>query len=411
MRRSALRLVPITIALALAPHAATAAESTSAGILPRSYIVVLADGIDAAGVARAHVRAFDIDVTHVYRHALDGYAAEMSSSVAGVLRRAPLVRWVERDRPVRITSTTLPTGIARVDAELSGTAAIDGLGGRVDADAAVLDTGVDLDHPDLNVIPNRGKNCVSSLLAPDDLNGHGTHVAGTIGALDDGSGVVGVAPGSRIWPVKVLSDTGTGLVSWVICGVDHVTAHASDVEVVNLSLVASGLDDGNCGNTNTDSFHKAICASVAAGVTYAAAAGNSARDAYATIPANYDEVIAVSALADFDGEPDGRGRATCRADVDDTFANFSNYGADVDLTAPGTCIRSTYFGGSYSTMSGTSMATPHVAGAVALYAATDRTATPAMIRAWLIAHGSSDWVWPSQDKDKSQEPLLNVAAI
>ena len=244
-----------------------------------------------------------------------------------------------------------------------------------------------------------------------DCNGHGTHVAGTIGALDNTIGVVGVTPGARIWPVRVLNPAGSGAWSSVICGIDYVTAHASEIEVANMSLGGSGSDDGNCGRTNNDALHQAICASVAAGVTYAAAAGNESDDAANHVPAAYDEVITVSALADFNGLPGGGAAATCRSDVDDTLADFSNFGADVDLIAPGVCILSTWKGGKYNTISGTSMATPHVTGGAALYKSTHPGASPASVKSALQEAGTTDWTWPSQDPDGVQEKLLNVATF
>jgi subtilisin family serine protease len=146
-------------------------------------------------------------------------------------------------------------------------------------------------------------------------------------------------------------------------------------------------------------------------VTFVVAAGNDSADASESAPAAYDEVITVSALADFNGQPGGGAASTCRADVDDTFANFSNYGADVDLIAPGVCINSTYRGGGYNnTLSGTSMASPHVAGGAALYAATHPDATPAQVLAALISAGTTNWN-SSDDPDGVQEPLLNVSSF
>ena len=194
----------------------------------------------------------------------------------------------------------------------------------------------------------------------NDLNGHGTHAAGTVcAAKDNNSGVVGVAPGAGLWAVRVLNSQGWGTWSSIMCGIDWVTARAGTIEVANMSLGGDGAE-GSC----TDGgLHQAICASVATGVTYVVAAGNSAADARYFVPASYDEVITVSAIADFDGKPGGTGAPTCQTGFDDTFASFSNYGQDVDLTAPGVCVLSTYRGNTTATMSGTSMASPHVAGA------------------------------------------------
>jgi subtilisin family serine protease len=147
---------------------------------------------------------------------------------------------------------------------------------------------------------------------------------------------------------------------------------------------------------------------VAAGVTYAVAAGNSADDAANHVPAAYDEVITVSALADFDGKPGGLGSPTCRADEDDTFANFSNFGPDIDLIAPGVCILSTWKRGAYNTISGTSMATPHVTGAAALYLSGHGGASPEQVKTALQGAGTLDWN-DVDDPDPVKETLVNVA--
>ncbi len=306
------------------------------------------------------------------------------------------------------TAQTTPTGINRADADASPTAAINGVDQRVNVDVAVIDTGVDLDHPDLNVYRAGAKNCALLGLSADDDHGHGSHVAGTVGALDNASGVVGMAPGARIWPVKVLNALGSGMNSDVICGIDYVTSKSAQIEVVNMSLGGAGTDDGNCGNTNDDAMHQSICAAVASGITFVVAAGNDSADASTFTPAAYDEVITVSALADFNGTPGGGAPSTCRADQDDTFASFSNFGADVDIIAPGVCIYSTSMNGGYATLSGTSMASPHVAGGAALITALNPSATPAQVKSQLIGTGTLDWN-DSDDPDPVKERLLNVS--
>jgi subtilisin family serine protease len=378
------------------------APSASAAGSTATYIVTLRDGVVAGRAAPAQARAYGLQVQHVYGHALNGYAAVMSSRTARALAGDARVRSVIADQAVSIDAQTLPTGIDRIDGELSS--AISGNGsGSVDVDVAVIDTGIDLTHPDLNVVG--GITC-SSGRSYSDGNGHGSHVAGTIAARDDTNGVVGVAPGARLWAVRVLNNAGSGSWASVICGIDWVTARASTIEVANMSLGGTGDDTGGC---NDGGLHEAICNSVAAGVTYAVAAGNSADDAANHVPAAYDEVITVSALADFDGQPGGLGAATCRADVDDTFADFSNFGADIDLIAPGVCIYSTWKRGGYNTISGTSMATPHVAGAAALYRA-GHAATPSQVKAALQAAGNLGWN-DVDDPDPVKEKLLNVDAF
>jgi subtilisin len=389
-----------------APQAApTANGSDRAG----AYIVVLKDSAAPGKVAAEHSRRHGAEVSHVYRAALKGYSARMSAVAAGRVATDDRVSWVQRDGVAHATAQQLPTGVDRVDAEISTTADIDGTDERVNVDVAVIDTGIDLDHPDLNVYRAGAKNCSSGRSA-DDGNGHGTHVAGTVGALDNNTGVVGVAPGTRVWPVRVLNNRGSGSFSDIVCGIDYVTAHADEIEVANMSLGGGGSDDGNCGLSNNDAMHRAICRSVDAGVTYVVAAGNSSEDSAAHVPAAYDEVITVSALADFNGKSGGGAAPTCRSDVDDTFANFSNYGSDVDLIAPGVCITSTWKGGGYDTISGTSMASPHVAGGAALYRASNPDASPTQVKSALQNAGTTDWD-DSDDPDSTKERLLTVGGF
>ncbi|WP_309111590.1 S8 family peptidase [Saccharothrix sp.] len=398
-----MRKLPGTTLFAALLVAAVAPAAPASAAGAESYVVLLRDG--------AALSAFTADpavaVTHRYESAVRGYSARMTPATAARLARDPQVALVQRDGVVTIAAQSVPTGIDRVDAEVSPTARINGVDERVDVDVAVIDTGIDLDHPDLNVHAAGAKNCSSGRSA-DDGHGHGTHVAGTVGAKDDTNGVVGVAPGARVWPVRVLNNRGSGSFSDIVCGIDFVTAHANEIEVANMSLGGSGTDSA-CGS-NQDAMHEAICRSVAAGVTYVVAAGNSAANSSTFVPAAYDEVITVSALADFNGKPGGGAASTCRTDVDDTFADFSNYGADVDLIAPGVCILSTWLNGGYNTISGTSMASPHVAGAAALYKATHPTASPAAVKSALQAAGTSDWT-TSTDPDSTHEPLLNVATF
>ena len=384
-----------------APATAGPAPSQSA----RAYIVVLKSDAAPGKVADQHRQGYGADVAHVYRNALKGYAARMTPAAAAQVAADSRVQWVQPDGVVEATAQTTPTGINRANADASSTAAGNG-SGTVDVDVAVIDTGIDLDHPDLNVHTAGAKNCSTGRSA-DDGNGHGTHVAGTVGAKDDTVGVVGMAPGARVWPVRVLDNRGSGSWSAVICGIDYVAANADKIEVANMSLGGTGTDRGSCGN-GSDAMHAAICNAVAKGVTFVVAAGNESDDAANHTPAAYDEVITVSALADFNGLPGGGAAATCRSDVDDTFASFSNYGADVDLIAPGVCINSTWKGGGYSTISGTSMASPHVAGGAALYLAGNPGASPAQVKSALQASGTTDWN-DVDDPDPVKERLLDVS--
>jgi subtilisin family serine protease len=408
----------LTLACALTAFNPAAAAPSSQKV-PNQYIVVLKDDVaNVDSVASKASTDHGVTIQHTYKAALKGYAAVIPPGQLAKIQADPNVVSVVQDEIVTLPvekmakpgnggpgaqAQTTPTGILRIDGELSSTISGNG-SGSVNVDVAVIDTGIQTNHPDLNVVG--GKNC-STGSSYNDGNGHGTHVAGTIAAKDDANGVVGVAPGARLWAVRVLNNSGSGTTSSVICGIDWVTANAATIEVANMSLGGSGTNS-NCGGTDT--YHNAICRSVNAGVTYAVAAGNSAADANNFRPATFAEVITVSALADFNGEPGGGAASTCRADVDDTFADFSNYGADVDIIAPGVCILSTWIGSGYNTISGTSMASPHVAGAAALYKANNPSATPAAVKSAIQGAGNLNWS-NADDPDGIKERLLNVDAF
>jgi subtilisin family serine protease len=227
----------------------------------------------------------------------------------------------------------LPWGIDKVDAELAWSAASTAPRIKV----GIIDTGIDLTHMDLKANIKGGVNTISSRKSYTDDNGHGTHVAGIIGAIKNTIGVVGVDPRADLYAIKALDRNGSGYFSDIIEGLDWAIAHK--IQVVNMSL---GAPAGNA------SLASAILRAHNAGIIIVAAAGNDGVEAV-SYPAAYPEVIAVSAT-----------------DKNDTIAYFSSFGPEVDVSAPGVGIYSTYKGGTYATMSGTSMATPHAAGEAAL---------------------------------------------
>ncbi len=382
------------------------------------WIVVLKSGTDAVATADRQGRSQGFKSDRTFRNTLRGYSAKLDRAQLKALSRDPSVAMIVADEAIQMEAQSIPTGIARINDKVSTIASIDGLDDRVDADVAVVDTGISR-VADLNVAG--GYNCsTSDRTAWRDVEGHGTHVAGTIGALDNGFGVVGVAPGVRLWAVKILDDGGAGLLSWYVCGLDWIAAQHDPndssrplFEAVNMSVAKAGSDDVHCGTVNKDILHQAICRIVGSGVTVVAAAGNDHASASNRVPAAYNEVITVSALADTDGRSGGKGGHKCLSwgtyDVDDTFADFSNYGSDVDLIAPGKCILSTVPGG-YGYSSGTSMAAPHVTGAVALLKASRPGLTPAEVREALIYFGTTNWR-TSTDPDSTHERLLDVHGI
>lgn len=414
-------------------------------IAPNSYIVQVSHMDDVGEVAARVMRTTRGRVAHVYTKALWGFSIQVPRGIgkSAILRNAGVLT-VEEDLVMRATGQILPTGVNRMDAE--------GAVGPVDVDIAIIDTGIDQDHPDLTVAGGiryytviggrRGGTFEDEDY--DDDNGHGTHVAGTAAAIDNDSGVVGVAPGARLWAVKVLDSSGRGYLSAIIAGIDWVTGlkdsdGSQTIEVANMSLGGQG---------SNDAYRTAIRNSVAAGVVYVVAAGNDTLDVYGPdgtfgtdddiIPAAYPEVAAIAALSDTDGLPGGYGPLSSYGSDDrnydgypdgwdDSFAHFSNYsrsvvadnpvdspGAAIDLILPGVDITSTYMGGGLATASGTSMASPHAAGLVALYIAANGRASNAQevydIRQALIDTGMAQssgnrLAHPATEPDTNPENL------
>lgn len=372
-------------------------------------------------------------INHVYMYAIVGFSVFLTADELAKAERlfgsgGPGVRAIVLSQDMRIPvialTSLIPESPIREDLQVvpSGISRIAALPrpgeDASNVDVAVIDTGVDARHPDLNVVG--GYDCTvghDQTQAWDrDVVGHGTHVAGTIAARDNGMGVVGVAPGARIWSIKVIDDQGYGTTASVICGLDYVVEHAEEIEVANMSLGGSGYPSA-CGER--DPMHNAVCVA-AERTVIVVAAGNETSDVITTSPANYPEVVTVSALADFDGQPGGAGLAAagpCAAmSVDDELAAFSNYGDGVDIAAPGTCILSTLPGAlddagvyqpAYGYASGTSMAAPHVAGAIARFLAANpdqRSYAIKQVLTWSAAHERLQ----EGDHDATAEPVLYV---
>jgi hypothetical protein len=303
------------------------------------------------------------NVIAVYSETVKGFALRLNDAELNELRSDKRIAQIEPDRIVTLappcgtpkggpceddptdpgdgddggsSSQTTPYGINRVNGGVNYT------GSSV---AWIIDTGIDLDHEDLNVDASRGFNAFTSGRdgkSTDDGNGHGTHVAGTVAALDNNVGVIGVAAGATVIPVKVLDSRGSGSYSGVIAGVDHVAANGNAGDVANLSL----------GGPTSDALDAAVLAAAQNGIKMVLAAGNESADANNSSPArvNGNNVYTISAM-----------------DNNDDFAYFSNYAnPPVDYCQPGVGINSTWKGGGYNTISGTSMAAPHAAGVLLL---------------------------------------------
>jgi subtilisin family serine protease len=321
------------------------------------YVVVLEDSVrNPQAVANEHARRHGAEVGHTYSHALKGYSATIPSNRLESIRSDPRVAYVEPDQAMSTTAQTIPWGISKVGATVSSTLAGNGSGTVSNVRVYVIDTGV-YAHPDLNLVGHvnyaGGKNT--------DCNGHGTHVAGTIAAKDDSGYVVGVAPGAPVTGVKVLGCNGRGWTSNIIKGIDWVTANAVKPAIANMSL----------GGGASQALDAAVVGSAASGVFYALAAGNEGANACNSSPARA-------------GAGTNNGIVTVGAtDSVDKEASWSNYGTCVDIWAPGVSILSTRKSGGTTTMSGTSMASPHVGGGGALYLSSHISDSPSAVEAAL----------------------------
>ena len=401
MRRSVLLLASMACAVLLASGLALAqtvpgaevsppAGSSEGEAIPGEYIVVLEeDALEAKGEEPGEVAERDeaehpgLEVERVYGEALEGYAAEIPEGEVADVENDPGVLFVSPNRRYRLAAEPQPQdlvrlpAINRVEADKSSTKSGDHKG-RANVDVAVIDDGIDVEHRELNVVG--GKNCTSGDGYDQDAGGygHGTRVAGLIGAKDNAHDGVGVAPGARLHGVRVFDEDFATDAS-VLCGVNWVTANADEIEVANMSLSGSGRDDEDCGRRNHDALHLAICKSVKKGVTYVASAGNDGHNfSDVETPASYDEVITVTAMKDIDGRPGGRYN-------DDVVTDWSNYtrvgspDAGHTISAPGSLVYTTAPGNDYGFATGTSFSAPIVAGAAALYKSGHPNATPARV--------------------------------
>jgi subtilisin len=340
-----------------------------ASAAPRTSVIVVFDDAVASPAALTQQlgRAHGFTARHVYGTVLKGFVAAVPARAVAALAAHPRVAYVEAETVEQIVTQTTPTGVDRIEVDKNTKAGVGGAAGPdINLDIAIIDTGIN-SHADLRLaggLAAAGSNF-------NDGNGHGTHVAGTVAARDNDIGVVGVAPGARVWAVRVCGNGGFCMSGDIVKGIDWVAARKTDFKngvsggidfaAANFSISSADTTQScNANDVGVNSTHSAICRLVSTGVVFVMAAGNDAR-----LKKAYPEAFTVAAITDFNGKAGGGAASTCRSDVDDRLASYSNWG--VNIAAPGTCILSTWRDGGYNTISGTSMATPHVTGAVALY--------------------------------------------
>jgi len=377
MRRTARWTVAVTILTTVGfPGAASAAPPAEQAVLavpgaevvPDSYVVVLKQGRAAvSGQARTLADRHGATVRQTYSHALRGFAATMSARQARRMAADPAVRYVQPNVIHRAsdTQTNPPSyGLDRIDQRNRPLdSAYTYSTGAANVHAYIIDTGIRTTHQDFGGRAESGFDAIDGGTA-DDCNGHGTHVAGTVGGT-----AYGVAKSVQLVAVRVLNCEGSGTTAQVVAGIDWVTAHAEKPAVANMSL-------GGSADTALDN---AVAGSIATDVSYSIAAGNGlfgifALDACTQSPARVPTAITVSAVDNTDRKPSWPNRGTC-----------------VDVFAPGINITSAWGTGdtATNTISGTSMATPHVAGAAALYLATHPTATAADVHSAIVTNATT----------------------